>query len=522
MKPITKPNIEKRKYLRLEKALPVRFKLDQMPFSFEAVTGNISEGGMMLRLNPAEKSGLLLFKQKLNIEFNLPSTATSFKTIAQIVWVKEPIFGIEFVRTHSSHRKGFSLFIKQILEQETREQATGVVEREKVDKEAVVEIEAETLIDQFVEMMEEEAAKQRTSTLSFGWFYSYVPEEILCAAGFIPYRIMGKPGPIIKAKASLSGNLNPFVQTCLESALQGDYQRFSGVIIGNADDASRRLYDVWKKYINPPFIHILDIPKTTELAAIGRYRMELTFLIKRLEEHFKIQITSESLEEASNLCNETRRLLTALYLLRKKHEYLISSNQFLAITLASMTVAKDFFNQHLEILLRELESLVQERNFLRNDFKLERKPRLLLTGSFQNNSTLATIIDEAGGKLVCEDMCTRLRYFTGLVDTTIDEPLLAISMRYLTKPPGARMLDLNRRFEYIDSLIEEFKVDGVIYYVLKFDDPYLFEFPEAREWLQSKDIPVLLLESDHRFATLGQFRTRIQAFIETLTLRLGI
>ena len=156
------------------------------------------------------------------------------------------------------------------------------------------------------------------------------------------------------------------------------------------------------------------------------------------------------------------------------------------------------------------------------DLASERKPRLLLMGSFQDNPTLADIIEETGGILVCEDMSTRLSYFKGLVNTAVEDPLFAIAQRYLTKPPDARMLDLNRRFEYIDSLIKEFKVDGVIYYALKFDDSYLFEFPEIRAWLQSKGVPVLFLESDHRFATIGQFKTRIQAFLETLALRLDM
>lgn len=476
------PDKEKRQYSRFEKSFPVSINLTKPASSFEAVAQNVSQEGMMLKLDVPEEFSSLSPGGTLDVIFKLLPAQTIFKSTAQIVWIEKPKLGIKFIHPPSS--------------------------------------QAEILINEFIELMKEQTNRQRTSTLSFGWFNSYVPEEILYAAGFIPYRIMGKPAHIVKAKAALSGNINPFVQTCLESALDGDFNSFAGVVIGNADDASRRLYDIWKKYLKTDFVHIVDIPKTIELRSIERYKMELSCLIKSLEEHFKIRISTASLKRAIDLFNETRKLLMSLHLLRKKQETIISSSQFLLITLASTTVFKEFFNPRLKVLLEKLEFLAQEQELLGKDVTQKRRPRLLLTGGFLDSPALANIVERADGILVCEDTCAALRYFRDLVDTAIEDPLLALAGRYLAKSPGARMLDLNRRFEYIWSLIKEYKVDGVIYYALKFDDPYLFEFPELRNWLQSKDIPVIFLESDHRFANIGQLRTRIQAFVETLALKI--
>lgn len=503
-------NMEKRNYPRLEKSFPVRFNLAQLPSSLKTVTSNISEGGMMIRMKQREEISSLSspLEREQNIEFSLPTTRASFKTKVQIVWIEKHSLGIKFVQLSTSQQERLSLFLKENLE-ETKPAP-------------LVEVEPKTLIDEFIGEMKEEAERQRISTLSFGWFYTYVPEEIFYAAGFVPHRIMGKPRPIVKAKASLSGNLNPFVQTCLESALDGDYDSFAGFVIGNADDASRRLYDVWKKYLGSSFVHILDIPRTVTPAAVERYKLELSFLIKRLEEHFNIQITPNSLRKAIDLSNETRRLLSSLQFLRKEKKGLISSNQLLAISLVSMKVSKGLFNLRLRTLLEKLESMSLEEDFSSERLVLERKPRILLTGSFYDSPALANIIEDSGGSLVCEDICTTLRYFTGLADATLDEPILALAKRYLNKAPGARSIDQKRRFAYIDSLIRDYEIDGVIYYVLKFDDSCLFEYPDMREWLQARNIPVLLLESDHRFATVGQFVTRIQAFLETLALRLDM
>ena len=94
--------------------------------------------------------------------------------------------------------------------------------------------------------------------------------------------------------------------------------------------------------------------------------------------------------------------------------------------------------------------------------------------------------------------------------------LYAISKRYLTKPPCARMIELDRRLSHLHSLVKEFDIHGVVYYMLKFDDPYLFEFPEVKQYFRSNGIPLLLIESEHRTGAKEQVKTRIQAFLETL------
>ena len=120
--------------------------------------------------------------------------------------------------------------------------------------------------------------------------------------------------------------------------------------------------------------------------------------------------------------------------------------------------------------------------------------------------------------MVCEDLCTGIRYFEGLVDINI-EPLSALSKRYLNRPPCARMIDADKRFDYLWNLIEEYRIDGVIYYTLKFCDTNLFEFPYLRERLREKGVSILFLESDGSASYSGQMRTRIEAFLESLMMR---
>ena len=188
------------------------------------------------------------------------------------------------------------------------------------------------IIDEFIKDLKASRGAYKISTKPvIGWYCTYVPEEILYAAGFLPHRIMGDRIGLSKAKACLQGNLNPFVQSCLECALRGDYNYLNGIVFGNSDDATRRLYDTWKKYIKTPFVYFLDVPKQINKIAQERFVQELYAMIENIESHYKIKITKENLKSSIVLYNETRTLLKKLNDLRKEDNAPITSNQFLEI-----------------------------------------------------------------------------------------------------------------------------------------------------------------------------------------------
>ncbi|MGO9146767.1 MAG: 2-hydroxyacyl-CoA dehydratase, partial [Desulfomonilia bacterium] len=50
----------------------------------------------------------------------------------------------------------------------------------------------------------------------------------------------------------------------------------------------------------------------------------------------------------------------------------------------------------------------------------------------------------------------------------------------------------------------------------KFCDPYLARLPYIREVFRKEGMPLLVLEGDCTMRSMGQHRTRIEAFIEML------
>ena len=373
---------------------------------------------------------------------------------------------------------------------------------------AIELVQNEYLIKEFIKTVKkrnEQFLKNKTSPI-IGWCNTYVPEEIILAFGITPYRIMGAPTSISLSKAYLCGNISGNVQSLLECALRGDYKFLDGMIIGASTDATKKLFDAWLRYAGTPFNHLFDIPKFIYEGVYKHYRESINSLVEEIEAHFGNKITESSLKEAILVCNKTRVLLTALSNLRKDNNPPISSLEMLEICKLAMVSDKRFFNTELESLLAKIKI---------TDIK-NSAYRILLTGSFQDQPWLLESIEENNALVVCEDLCTGLRYYTGLVDEDV-EPIEAITKRYIEKkPPSATLVSIDQRADFIFKLINEFKIDGVVYHILKFDDPYLFEFPDMKEFLESKFIPMLRIETEYTTSTMGQVKTRLQAFIETL------
>ena len=82
----------------------------------------------------------------------------------------------------------------------------------------------------------------------------------------------------------------------------------------------------------------------------------------------------------------------------------------------------------------------------------------------------------------------------------------------LNKLPCVRMEDVNKRSEYIEKMRD--KVQGIIYHTVKFCDIYSYEYAFLKDDI---GIPLLKVETDYTKQCAGQIKTRVEAFIESLS-----
>jgi benzoyl-CoA reductase/2-hydroxyglutaryl-CoA dehydratase subunit BcrC/BadD/HgdB len=125
------------------------------------------------------------------------------------------------------------------------------------------------------------------------------------------------------------------------------------------------------------------------------------------------------------------------------------------------------------------------------------------------------MIEEVGGSIVADDLCIGSRYFWDLVEPASD-PIRSLADRYQMRIACPCKHPSEERMERILDEVKKYRVEGVISIVQKYCDTHLFEYPYMKDVLEKNDIPFLYLETEDRMGEEGQFKTRVQAFIEML------
>src|SRR5512145_2232702 len=79
-----------------------------------------------------------------------------------------------------------------------------------------------------------------------GYSCTFIPEEILHAAGLLPFRLRGIGTTSLSIGDSYFGAVNCSLPKCmLQLAGQGSYRFLDGAIITNGCDSMRRLEECW-------------------------------------------------------------------------------------------------------------------------------------------------------------------------------------------------------------------------------------------------------------------------------------
>ncbi len=363
---------------------------------------------------------------------------------------------------------------------------------------------ASTLVNPEIRKWKEEGGRV------VGYFCSAMPVEIITAAGFLPFRVRATGSTGTELSDSYFSSINcSFARHAFNMALRGEYDFLDGLVIFNSCDHVRRLYDHWIRQMKTPFVQILSLPKKAEDAQVDWFREELSILRERMEDHFHVEITEEKLREAIALHNRSRRALRCLYELRKDPSPPVTGAEALAVTVAGTATPQSLYSRLLEELLEDLAGKEGHTGY---------RARLMIVGGLLDNPEYVSIIEDQGGLVVADSLCFGSRNFWTDVDEKSADPLTALARYYIAdRPSCARMYaEYPRRVEYIRSMINEFRVDGVIFERLPFCETWGFEQYSLSNDFKEWNIPLLCMDHEYVLGGLGQIKTRVQAFLETL------
>jgi bzd-type benzoyl-CoA reductase N subunit len=347
-----------------------------------------------------------------------------------------------------------------------------------------------------------------------GFFCSYIPEEIISAAGMLPVRI--RPTgctETVTADAYMSGLNCTLARSCLEFISTGVFDFLDGLIFANSCDNIRRIYDVLREKRPYPFMHFLSIPhKASGNGPMQWYSEEVTRFKEAVEDAFGIEISDGALNEAIAIHNESRSLLRRLNELRREEKPPITGAESLSVVLAATTTPKDKYNQLLRTLLEELQGREEISSY---------RARLMIVGSEYDDPAYSRIVEDLGGLVVTDALCFGSKYFAEPVRTEKDT-LIGLAKSYLDRPSCPRMSDrVIERADFIGEMIERYRVDGVIFQHIRYCDLWGGEAIYVGKRLKDLRIPWLSLEREYRLGGIGQLKTRIQAFLERIEIERG-
>jgi benzoyl-CoA reductase subunit C len=349
-----------------------------------------------------------------------------------------------------------------------------------------------------------------------GYLCAFTPVEIIAAAGFIPFRIKGDVNePITKADTEMETIVCPLVRSCFDMALKGNYEFLDGIVIPHACDSISTTYNVWKYTLNLPYSHLINMPHSTDEPSLDFYKEILGTFRESLGKFAGREISDQDLKAAIGLYNQNRAKVRELYQLRKVSPPLISGAELTRLLVASVSLP-------VEEATRLIDSVTKEVK--------QRKPlpgktaRIMVVGAEVDDVSFIDLIEESGAWVVADDLCPGAR--ESLVDVAVTaDPIDGIAERYLRKIKCSRTYRemkgsyenyLEDRFGHIGRAVRDFKVDGVVLYIYKYCDPYGFDVPAMKGYIESAGAPVLYLEDEYSMSTIGRLRTRVQAFLELI------
>lgn len=355
--------------------------------------------------------------------------------------------------------------------------------------------------------------KARTGKPVIGSFPMNFPSEIIHATGALPLIVQESRTPITEGRSLLPEFYCSYTRSVADQAAVGELDVFDAFVLADHCVQLLGAADVirWAKPETPmhfaQFISSMDDPWSRP-----QVRDKVDALRAEVEEIVGVTVTDEALHASIRLFNENRRLLRRFYELRKAGLLSITARQLQVLVKSSMVMDIEENTSILAGMLAGIDPTAQAP---------DDHVRLHLSGHFcaPPRPELLDLIEECGAIVVNDDLYHGFRY----ISTDVPEdgnPFDALATWYLDRnisaPCGTRV-QRNVDWEaYLVDSLEDSKSDGVIVLMAKFCEPLMLYYPELRKALDGRDIPQLLIETEHEGLAVESIRTRVETFVERI------
>jgi benzoyl-CoA reductase/2-hydroxyglutaryl-CoA dehydratase subunit BcrC/BadD/HgdB len=350
-------------------------------------------------------------------------------------------------------------------------------------------------------------------------YCAFTPFEVSRAAGAIPVSLCSTSvKPIAAGEEHLPRNLCPLIKSSYGFALTDTcpYFHFCDLIIGETTcDGKKKMYELLDR-LRPT--HVMQLPQTYFGAdALNVWQAEIERLARRLEAALGVTITEDDLRREIKKRNEERRAMEDFYDLSKLDPPPLSGRE---LHLVNEFFKVSFGDPQALNTIRELETKLRENREAGERRIPAGRRRIVVTGCPTGKSLekVFDAIEENGGVIVAFENCGGIKPNYEPVDEALP-PYEALAAKYLSIPCSC-MSPNPKRLDLLETLVDEYKADGVVDIILQACHTYNVESFLIRERLTAKDgkgVPYISVETDYSQNDVEQLSTRMGAFMEMIT-----
>ncbi len=341
-----------------------------------------------------------------------------------------------------------------------------------------------------------------------GHFQVYFPEEIVHAAGMLPFKVRGAPIEAIQADSRFGSYLCSILKTSLELALSGHVE-LDMFVTHPICDAARNLAAVWGRNVDYP-CQILYLPQNANSAFSVQYlRDEYTRLKNEIEAVAGRMVTDDNLRRSLLVFNQNRALLRDLYAIKRDTPWLLSAYEAYLLMAVGSMIPREEHNE----MLRMVMPMILARSTKKQD-----KIRVVLEGAFCEQPPLDLL--RTGTQycyIVDDDLLIGMRWI--LEDVPLEEDLLYnLAEAYLQKSSYSPVQhDLRKpKEEMLQKRIKSSRAEAAIIMAAKMCEPGLEEQVAYTLNLDQEDIPYFVSEFEENMTSFDHLEIQLETFVENL------
>lgn len=346
-----------------------------------------------------------------------------------------------------------------------------------------------------------------------GIFPYYAPEEIVYAAGVVPFGVWGGQGPIERAKEYFPTFYYSMALRCLEMALDGTLDGLSASMVTTLDDTLR------------PFSQNYKVSAGRKIPMIflnhGQHRKEdfgkqyNARIFKKAKEELEkicdVKVTDENLKKAFEIYNKNRSEKRKFIKLAATHPQTIKASDRCHVLKSSYFMLKDEHTALLKKLNEKLAALAEEA---------WDGVRVVTSGVITDNPGLLEVFDAYKVCIVADDVAHESRALKVDIDLSIEDPMLALADQFarMDEDPILYDPDIFKRPKYVVDLAKENNADGCLLFMMNFNDTEEMEYPSLKQAFDAAKIPLIKMGYDQQMVDFGQVKTQLETFNEIVQL----